>query len=514
MNALSGLASGAAGAARGAADSAAAAASSAASSAQEKAHLVADSAAAVADAAKDGAGKAADVAGKAADVASGGAAIAKDGAAKAASAAKDGAASAAAAAAAAAKAQIREQKERLKRMKAQVIEMVEAWLKQKLFDILSKVVDKVPAIAKNALEDQEAPRCVNRGKDRVVDSIWPDLKEEIMWEVAVKLDGDVEVEVDASKARCCLLAFFRYHIFPNDKAIWGKLRDPFWIIFTLISLIPVAGICPLIFLFIFLIIDKRDEFQLIAFILQFKGTQFLSHGIIRTLVGFFQFINCVSAPATSNEHNCEKSGPGVGGPYEIIIGGYFLQVLLIWIAFFLLPWSEEKGRTQLKGKVDAQHGEVGNTSKKAGGYLWYFMIYDMFCFLLCMAVLGWAISTRPGRNGGKLGTRYDDWQVKHAMFGVQVIYGYLSLPFYFFTLPLLQAVLTHSVPTAYDSRGICCKCARPPKPKNEETKGKLLADAAKLDEGESDRIMSKFKTAIFGSSDSDDESESEPAQKI
>merc|ERR1712187_422076 len=115
------------------------------------------------------------------------------------------------------------------------------------------------------------------------------------------------------------------------------------------------------------------------------------------------------------------------------------QVMLIWIAFALLPWSEEKGRTKLKGHIQVDPGQHGRTSQTAGGLLWVFMVYDIFCFFMCSAVVGYAIATRPDN--------YDDWVVRGALFGMQIIYGYLSFPFFFFTLPFLQAVLTHAVPT-------------------------------------------------------------------
>merc|ERR1719486_858488 len=39
----------------------------------------------------------------------------------------------------------------------------------------------------------------------------------------------------------------------------------------------------------------------------------------------------------------------------------------------------------------------------------------------------------------------------------QVLYGLLSAPFFLFTLPGLQRVLTHAMPTGYDRRGRCRK---------------------------------------------------------
>merc|ERR1712003_331594 len=117
----------------------------------------------------------------------------------------------------------------------------------------------------------------------------------------------------------------------------------------MMSALPVQGLCPLAFLMIFFIIDKSDEYQLIIYILQFKGTQFISYGIIRTVLGFFLFISCVTAPAKGDKHKCDEQGPGSVGNVYIVIGGFLLQFSLVWIAFLLLPFSEERGRQSLKG---------------------------------------------------------------------------------------------------------------------------------------------------------------------
>merc|ERR1711879_678137 len=167
--------------------------------------------------------------------------------------------------------------------------------------------------------------------------------------------------------------------------------------------------------------------QLVFFILSFKGTQFLSNGIIRTLVGFFQFIACISVPAMEEDHFCEDSGPGLAGHWESSLGGFLLQVLLIWIGFLMLPCSNEHGRSKL-GKL---HQDVNPDDKKSrGGYICYFMVYDIICTFLCLALLGYVISIQ---DGSEFVDKYKTWQVKQTFFGIGIIYGYLSLPFFFFT---------------------------------------------------------------------------------
>jgi hypothetical protein len=102
----------------------------------------------------------------------------------------------------------------------------------KVQERIRKLVDKLPAIIKKNLEDPDMPRCVSHGKDRAIDGVWPDVREEILWEVAVFLDEDKNAD-DSQKAGSvvCIRAWLRYHIYPYDLTIWAKLRDPAWLVF-------------------------------------------------------------------------------------------------------------------------------------------------------------------------------------------------------------------------------------------------------------------------------------------
>ncbi|CAK0909361.1 unnamed protein product, partial [Prorocentrum cordatum] len=259
----------------------------------------------------------------------------------------------------------------------------------------------------------------------------------------------------------------------------------------------VSGFYALVYAVIFLVIDKRDEFQLLQFILQFKGTQFLSHGVIRTIMGFFMFVNCVSSQAQEEQHSCENHGPGTAefyrGMYEFSIFGWVLQVMLMWAAYFCLRCSIEKGRKELKGRVGshadpaAHHDEAPMTvglqqpSNKRisrefrhtgatgpGGYIRYFLLYDAVCFTVVLCGLFIVIALRP--EG--IGQAYYHWSIRHAFFSAQVVYGYLSMPFFLFMIPVLQRFLTHSIDTAYDTKGRCVAYAGPKRKRDEDEEAK------------------------------------------
>lgn len=379
-----------------------------------------------------------------------------------------------------------ESADRFKGMRDQWTAHVECWAKQKVHKQIQRFIDKLPGFVKHLLEDPDMPRWISRGKDRMVDGVWPDIREELLWEIAVKLDGDTSAEPECTGPDP-VRAFLRYHIYPYDKTFWGKMRDPVHVLFMLATFIPVSGVSPIMYLFIFLFIDKSDEFQLLMFILRFKGTQFISHGILRTFIGFFMFIGCVSAHGDTSRHTCDEVGPGVAGDFVLTLSGFVLQIVLVWTAFCRVPWSKEKGRASLKGSI---HHETTVNSKASvqGGYVRNLMFYDLACFIVCMVALIGVWTTMP---------TYDAWPMRHALFAGQIIYGYLSMPFFFFTIPVLRNVLTHAMPTAYDQQG---RCRRLVKPKHRFRAPETGTDEEIIESGEAIELLEKAKAMFLGDS--------------
>lgn len=254
--------------------------------------------------------------------------------------------------------------------------------------------------------------------------------------------------------------------------------------FTLVALLPVYGVSPCVFLIIFLLIDKTDEFQLVSFILQFKGFQFLTQGVLRSLVGFFTYLNCVTAVAEA-EHKCANSGPGSSAPMAIALVGYVLQIALVWIAFLLLPCSSRR-RGTLQGHLD--HIETGS-SRSRGGYILRLLWYDLFSFAVCAGTFVYVLYLRNWQ--------LQDWPTKHAFFPVQLVNGILSFPFFFFMVPVLRSILLHSVPTAYDRSGRCRQYRGPPRPAKESKEGKSIPTQM-LEKAEALRILERLKTLLSG----------------
>ena len=65
-------------------------------------------------------------------------------------------------------------------------------------------------------------------------------------------------------------AHFLYAIFPADASRWKMLRDPFAVVIILLSLCPLYAVSVWMFILLFFLIDKRDEHQLVGYILKFR----------------------------------------------------------------------------------------------------------------------------------------------------------------------------------------------------------------------------------------------------
>jgi len=394
--------------------------------------------------------------------------------------------------------QAAKQKQRMEKLADHFKDLLEGFMKRKLHRVLKMLVGRLPSLLKSATDDVEMPTRVKRAKDAAIDVIWPDIEQEIMWDLALRIDGAAGNEYPEDYRGCtCCLSFFRYHIYPYDRGFWGNLRDPIWLLFTLVALLPVHGVSPAVFLVIFLLIDKTDEFQLVSFILQFKGFQFLTQGVLRSLVGFFMYLHCVTAVADA-EHECANAGPGSSAPMAIALAGYVLQVVLVWIAFLLLPCSSRR-RGTLQGHLD--HAESGSSTSR-GGYILNLLWYDLFTFAICAGTFVYVLSLRDWD--------LQDWPTKHAFFAVQMVNGFLSFPFFFFMVPFLRNILLHSVPTAYDRFGRCRQYQGPPRPVKEVKEGKSIPTQL-LEKAEALRILESFKTLLSGGKVDSLDAEEEPA---
>jgi len=95
-----------------------------------------------------------------------------------------------------------------------------------------------------------------------------------------------------------------------------------------------------------------------------------------------------------------------------------------------------------------------------GGYLPKLLKYDMFCFLLVLAIFVFALFIRAYRVEGPNWSVYQ-WKFHADLYWIRVFYGLLNFPFIFFVLPLVSDFLLHLKPTGYNRSGECVPMIKP-----------------------------------------------------
>jgi hypothetical protein len=325
------------------------------------------------------------------------------------------------------------------------------------------VIEKVSIVVKDSAKDESMPGFVKSAIDLAVD--------EVMEEVAVEMKAGVNemvregVGVDQGVERKCfspwVLCWFRnlvlyYVVAPFDMSPWQQMRTFTWWFFKLVSLVPVRGVTESFFALTLLFEDKSDEFRLISYILTFRGTSFISVGVIPALIGAAMMANC----GVRENSVCPEKGPRL----EYFEAFFFvLQVVLLIIAFGLLPFSTKKGATRFKrGTPDEERGQccgcLCGYTKNRGGALKYLVFWDIFIGLALIGLMYYIAFQSPEKlqNLTKAEIERKKWIIQGALYWVKVLYGLVGgFPYLLFQLPALGGILTHAKPTGYSRNGKC-----------------------------------------------------------
>jgi len=151
---------------------------------------------------------------------------------------------------------------------------------------------------------------------------------------------------------------------------------------------------------------------------------------------------------------CHEDKPG---NFALLAVEFCLNVMLVWIAFLLLPFSKKYGGSKFisegtsederasrleEGKVvRVCCGCACTANEDRGGRLAVLLRYDAWAILICLitfAVLSWLWSS-----------------LELALLWAENLHGYLSFPFALFIVPGLQRILTHTEPTGFTKLGKC-----------------------------------------------------------
>jgi len=319
-------------------------------------------------------------------------------------------------------------------------------------------------IRTSLLADPDMWPCVRSAGTALVDEMLADVEKEIERSLQAALlqqQRDANEPGPSGGVFCPwyrLRAFVLHHYLPHDKMLFGKLKDPAYVLLYLATLVPAHGVrvCIFALLLLMLVLPGRpDEFQLINFILLCKGMQFLTSGLIQLAVGAGKYFACYSGAKAELLECVDRHGPGAGDGIGLAVD-YLGSIALVWVAFGLLGRSEKHG----PDRHQAATAEEAEKAEKAGGRLRSLLVYDRTCFFLSnLWLLALTACTCPqhfvGPAGRGLRGLAGDPQFSANIYWCCVGYSVLSMPFAPFMVSGLQEVMTHCYATGFNRHGAC-----------------------------------------------------------
>jgi hypothetical protein len=387
--------------------------------------------------------------------------------------------------------------EQAERFAGEKMEMLRQFEEEKKALLKAHIIGKVEGIysyamavtanyVKEKIKDPYMPGWVMDLCDDLVDTFWPDVSAEVRDLILTGVAPAPVIDHGDRPCPCCgqLIAFFRYWLLPYDRGFWRQIWNPLWLFFNIASLIPKWGIGSAVYILYFLVLDCGDQYQMESYIVEFKALQFLTLGLIATIVGSIQYYVCISKVPM----NCDEFAPKEE-IWTFIV--FVLQELFIWLAFFLLQCGRRKGgfhhmyteaanasiKERMKHGKGALEGiatsdnfsasiiaelqvksedEMGVRSRRR---LIKFLLYDLFTFILCMGLVAFAVfknyldaTSQPDFSEWDT---WSNWKLGMTLFWCKALYGLLSFPFAILKIPGLKILVSHSRPTGYNRFGKC-----------------------------------------------------------
>ena len=128
------------------------------------------------------------------------------------------------------------------------------------------------------------------------------------------------------------IAWILYNLSPYDKSFWQCLHNPWYLILISVGLFPSLGV--IWWFFLFMLHDKRDEFQICQFIVGFQTAKFFSQGWFSLIKGALLYYLC----ALKEQPSCAEEGPMLNGTLDASL--FIFQIILVWLTFFILPYTQ------------------------------------------------------------------------------------------------------------------------------------------------------------------------------
>ena len=371
-------------------------------------------------------------------------------------------------------------------------------------------VKKLGRFAKDSMVPSHLPSGWQDPWQGWADTLWARLEDELMRAIVLsnKFSGP-EGEYRELRAQYWAKAFptnsgcwawararLLHALNPADENVFKSLRDPFVVLLLLLRMCPFYGISIIVYCLKFFIIDRTDEFQLVNFVLEFKGYQFLSSGVLVACTLGYQAALCVV-----HEHGgghvdrmsdaCLRTAPGQMFDFEFWFELWLqpVRIVLVYYATILLLAGRAHGGYKelhaleacrldaadgvLDGDADRQylrllrnqcertyeieleemevylekHRLMHNTSTRHGGALWRFVVYD--ALMLCVVVGGLFLM-----SGFFLAIPPSDALFWTLVYYGNCLYSLATFPFLVFKVPVVGELLHGAMPTGYDKMGM------------------------------------------------------------
>ena len=157
-------------------------------------------------------------------------------------------------------------------------------------------------------------------------------------------------------------AHINYATLPADRTLFEKMANPMYIVLFCLKMssytaVPVFGLN-------FFMMDKRDEYQLVYFILLFKSYQFLS-GVYYAIDLSMVLYNCLSSAAyiSGEPRACDNMLSTATSDYAFIISMEVPRIMLIAAAVYLLHTGYSSGgpgelEALAEVRIDAADGDL------------------------------------------------------------------------------------------------------------------------------------------------------------
>ena len=399
-------------------------------------------------------------------------------------------------------------------------------------DVLTQTGDGVEA----GLQDPYAPEIFNRGVSHIFNEVWDEIQDELEESICAGITyGDKKDQMFREFSLIgwpdtpppawppsfkWVRAKLLYALLPADSTLFKKLRDPVGLAVFVLNLWNPFQISVWLFVLLFVLIDKRDEFQLVNFILMFKGFQAVS-ALLAAHSASMQLFSCAlevggapqpemlrsasfgrAAEYSAPLDKCATGAPGTDADFYYLCMVEPVRLIVVWLAFALLACGYAKGGKEeilaleqvrldaadgtLDGIVD--HAQLRRDEKDRDRGV---KGSDLECFTdkQLDEALAKARSRIGARScvGGVLPyfLAYDllsalycvytygsiiqtngfapdglfgtkTWQFWVTCFFMQQQYALLAAPFLVFSLPLIGQGLHEAKFTGYDMRGKLC----------------------------------------------------------